>query len=264
MMTFFKSNLFNGFALVIATCLISTSLAKSETLVTDLSQHTIEITSRFSGSELLLFGALERHAHESTQSGEITVQGLNYDIIVVVQSEPTDLIIRKKENIAGIWVNNENQTIQGIPGYYVIESTRPLDQILSKGKLAEYGLGLQNIGDGSVEAGEYKEALIRNMIDSGLYLESSDNVTVRNEILFRANLTFPSNMPVGDYKSSVYLVRDGDIILEDHSILPVNKRGIERVIYNFAHDYPPYYGIMAIIVAISAGLFSGYVAKKLS
>jgi hypothetical protein len=30
----------------------------AETLVTDLSQREIEITSRFAGSELLLFGAI--------------------------------------------------------------------------------------------------------------------------------------------------------------------------------------------------------------
>ncbi|MBT6329608.1 MAG: hypothetical protein HOJ34_07470, partial [Kordiimonadaceae bacterium] len=96
-------------ALVALYFVMSFNFARAETLVTDLSQHAIEITSQFSGSELLLFGALERHAIESIQSDEISVQGLDYDIIVVVQSEPTDLVIRKKEKIAGIWVNIENQ-----------------------------------------------------------------------------------------------------------------------------------------------------------
>ena len=84
--------------------------------------------------------------------------------------------------------------------------------------------------------------------------------------MFRANLAFPYNTPVGNYKVDVYLVRDGDIII-NYSLEPdllVDKRGVERAIYNFAHDYPSYYGIMAIFVAISVGLFSGYVAKKIS
>jgi len=241
--------------------------SRSETLVTDLSQHVIEITSQFAGSNLLLFGALERHATESHQSDEIAVQGLDYDIIVVVQSDPTDLIIRKKENVGGIWVNNEDHIARDVPGYYVMGSTRPLDDFLSAEKQAEFGLGLKNLNitsEADINIAEYKEALIRNMTEKGLYSESSGNVTVKDEILFRANLTFPSNMPVGNYKADVYLVRDGDIIINHATDLLVDKRGIERFIYNFAHEYPPFYGIMAIIVAISAGLFSGFVARKIS
>lgn len=247
--------------------LVSIFPARSETLVTALSQEEIEITSQFSGSELLLFGAFERHAMDSLQSDDISVQGLDYDIIVVVQSEPTDMVIRKKENIGGIWVNSENQTVRNIPGYYVMGTTRPIDEFLSPKKQAEFGIGLKNL-DVSSDTGErlpeYKEALLRNMINKGLYLEEVGNVTVKEEILFHANITFPSNMPVGKYSTYVYLVRDGNIILNDNIGLKVDKQGIERVIYNFANEYPSYYGIMAIFVAISVGLFSGYVAKKIS
>lgn len=246
----------------------ATLSANSETLVTDLSQNEIEITSQFAGSELLLFGAIERYARDAIQSDEISVQGLDYDIIVVVRSEPTDLIIRKKENKAGIWVNSENITVRGVPGYYAIASTRPLDDFLSKDIQVEYGLGLNNlsfISEGeSNDLQSYKEALFRNMMQKGLYLENSGNVEVKNEILFRANLTFPSNMPVGNYKADVYLVRDGEVIITHNTPLKVDKQGIERVIYNFAHEYPPLYGIMAILVALFAGLFSGFVARKVS
>lgn len=243
--------------------------AHAESLVTDLSEHVIEITSQFSGSELLLFGAIERHATESIQTDEIAVQGLGYDIIVIVQSDPTNLVVRKKEKIGGIWVNNENQTIRNIPGYYVLGSTRPVDEFLSEEKQKELGLGLDNLtfaNANNEEYPEYKEALIRNMKDRGLYLETSGNVTVKNEILFRANLAFPSNMPVGNYKTDVYLIRDGRVIVHvpSESALSVDKIGLERVIYNFAHEFPPLYGLMAIIVAITAGLFSGFVARKVS
>lgn len=243
------------------------NVLRAETLVTDLSQDIIEITSQFSGSELLLFGAIERHAIESIQSNEISVQGLDYDIIIVIQSEPIDLVIRKKEKVAGIWINNENQMIHGVPGYYVIGSTRPLDEFLSKEDQVRLGLGLANLNitnEQGDDVGEYKDALIRNMINNELYKEESGNVTIKNEILFRANLAFPSNMPVGNYKADVYLVRDGNIIITHDTPLSVDKIGFERFVYNFAHDYPPFYGIMAIFVAISVGLFSGFVAKKIS
>lgn len=255
------------FFLIVIAMFWSTVQVRSETLVTDLSQHVIEITSQFSGSELLLFGALERHAAESLQSNEIAVQGLDYDIIVVVQSDPTDLVIRKKEKVAGIWINKDNQLVKGVPGYYAIGSTRPLDTFLSKDEQFRLRLGLENLNitnENGEGVGEYKAALIRNMVAKGLYKQNSGNVTVKDEILFRANLAFPSNMPVGDYKADVYLVRDGNVIINHRTDLLVDKRGIERVIYNFAHEYPPLYGIMAVFVALSVGLFSGFVAKKIS
>jgi uncharacterized protein (TIGR02186 family) len=239
----------------------------AETLVTDLSQNEIQITSQFAGSQLLLFGALERHAAESIQTDEISVQGLDYDIIVVVQSEPRDLVIRKKENVAGIWINNQNEIVRGVPGYYVIDSTRPLDEFLSPLDQRTLGLGLKNIkvtNDDDIEVDEYKEALIRNMVSRRLYQEDSGNVIVKDEILFRANLDFPSNMPVGKYKADVYLVRDGNIIINHSTDLLVDKIGIERLIYNLAHEFPPFYGILAVIIAITAGLFSGFVARKVA
>lgn len=241
--------------------------AYAETLVTDLSQNQIQITSQFAGSQLLLFGALERHAAESIQTDEISVQGLDYDIIVVVQSEPRDLVIRKKEKVAGIWINNQNEIVRDVPGYYVIDSTRPLDDFLSPLDQRTLGLGLKNIkvtNENDIEVEEYKEALIRNMVSKRLYQEASGNVIVKDEILFRANLDFPSNMPVGKYIADVYLVRDGNIIIKHSTDLLVDKIGIERLIYNFAHEFPPFYGILAVIVAITAGLFSGFVARKVT
>lgn len=254
--------------LIISVLVFTAIKVHAETLVTDLSQHEIEITSQFSGSELLLFGAIERHATEVIQSDEIAVQGLDYDIIVIVKSELTDLIIRKKDNKAGIWVNNENITVRDVPGYYAIASTRPLDEFLSSERQAEFGLGLNNlpfVSEGeSDDLQAYQKALFRNMMEKGLYIENSGNVEVKNEILFRANLTFPSNMPVGNYRADVYLVRGGDVIINHRTDLLVDKKGIERVIYNFAHEFPSLYGIMAIFVALFAGLFSGFVARKVT
>ena len=67
----------------------------------------------------------------------------------------------------------------------------------------------------------------------GLYRESSGNITVKNEILFRANLEFPSNMPVGDYKADVYLVRDGNVIINHRTDLwstNVDLRGLSIIL----------------------------------
>jgi hypothetical protein len=65
------------------------SRAPAQPLVADLSSHLITITSSYTGTDLLLFGAVE-------QGG---------DVIVVVHGPTEPLVVRRKERVAGVWVN---------------------------------------------------------------------------------------------------------------------------------------------------------------
>lgn len=242
----------------------------AEKMVTDLSSHVIEISSQFSGTELLIFGAIERNIPQADGAQEVVVEGADYDIIVVVQSERHDLIIRRKEKIGPIWANNDFKTLKNIQGYYAMATTRPLSLILPDDKLEKLELGILHLKIEFLESTSpeddwaYREGFIRNMQAKNLYSQREGTIRILDDILFRAILTFPANMPVGNYQVDVYLVRDGKIILSKQAPLEVGKTGLERVIYRFAHDYPPYYGILAILVALFAGLLGGFLTKKMS
>jgi hypothetical protein len=71
-------------------CLIVAALAASparaQPLVFDLSSHLIAITTGFSGTELLLFGATEGEG----------------DVIVTLRGPETTAVVRKKSRVAGI------------------------------------------------------------------------------------------------------------------------------------------------------------------
>jgi len=241
----------------------------AERMVTDLSSHVIEITSKFSGTELLIFGAIERAITKSGGGQNIVVEGIDYDIIVVVQSERNDMIIRRKEMIGPIWANKGHKTLKSVQGYYAVTTTRPLDQILSREQSKLLGAAIDQIKINfdepvsEIEERAYREGFIRNMKAKKLYSQQEGTISVLDDILFRAILAFPANMPVGNYQVDVHLVRDGEVILSEQSSLEVGKIGLERIIYSFAHDHPAFYGIVAIIVALFAGWLGGFLTNRM-
>ncbi|MDP5358845.1 MAG: TIGR02186 family protein, partial [Paracoccaceae bacterium] len=50
-----------------------------------------------------------------------------------------------------------------------------------------------------------------------------------------------------------FLTRDGKVIDEYITTIPVRKVGLERWLYNLAHENAFLYGLMSISIAIAAG-----------
>ena len=51
-----------------------------------------------------------------------------------------------------------------------------------------------------------------------------------------------------------FLVRNGKMVSTQKTPLYISKSGIEAEIFNLAHDYPEIYGLLAILIAVIAGL----------
>lgn len=243
--------------------------AMAERMVTDLSRHVIEITSKFSGTELLIFGAIERNIPQKEGGHGIVVEGTDYDIIVVVQSARREMIIRRKEQIGPVWANRESLTLKKIQGFYALTSTRPIVQILPHDELVRMGIGLKQLKvvfeepASAEERADFRAGFIRNMKRKKLYNQQEGTISILDGILFRAILEFPANMPVGDYQVDVYLIRDGGIILAEQSPLEVGKTGLERVIFRFANIFPASYGVIAVLLALMAGWLGGFMSRKM-
>ena len=60
-------------------------------------------------------------------------------------------------------------------------------------------------------------------------------------------------MPTGTYQIEIYLMKDGRVVSAQTTPLIVGKIGLEAEIFDFAHNYAAYYGLIAILVALVAG-----------
>ena len=221
-------------------------------LVADLSRDHIEITTSFSGTRLLLFGATE---------------GVG-DVVVVVRGPNRREVIRKKERIVGIWVNRESVTFEAVPGYYFQASTRPLPQIAGNEVLAKYRIGTTRLplkpldGTSPALANDYRSALLRLKQDNNLYTATSSSIKIIGGRLFRVELVFPSNVPTGIYAAEIYLFKNGRAVSISRKTLAVRKAGVEATIFQFAHQHAAIYGIVAILIALFAGWLAGVIFRK--
>lgn len=225
---------------------------RSEELVTDLSEHLIQIQSNFTGTQILVFGAIEAESPE--------IRALARDIVVVVRGPERAFTVRRKERIAGIWMNYDSQDFDSIPTFYAVVSTRPLEAIASRDMLERHQIGTSYLrlrretatGD-AASANDFRRATTRLMSRANLYSEITGGVTFLGDTLFRARIDIPSNVPVGNYTVEVYLIRDGNVIHAQASPLFVNKSGFERFVYNLAYRQPLLYGVIAVALALMAG-----------
>ena len=227
-------------------------------LVTDLSSHLISVTSSFTGTDLLLFGTVDVREEP----------GRRADIIVSVRGPDAPLVVRRKERVAGIWVNTDAVEFSRIPGFYAVAANRPLGEIAPAKILKRMQIGTANLrlfptdrADAKI-ATDFAKAIRRNRLDSGLYSATRTPVNFLGESLFRTRIHFPANVPVGNYTAEVYLFQGGELVSAQSMPLFIKKFGIERMIFHIAQTQPFLYGIAAIILALLGGWLAAVVFRR--
>ncbi|RJF94714.1 hypothetical protein D3874_02530 [Oleomonas cavernae] len=241
-------------------CLLSPLTARADSLMTDLSERLIAITSSFTGSSILVFGAVVADGPGKR------------DVVVVLRGPDQGLRVRRKEQVAGIWMNTDAHPFEAVPAFYAVAATRPLAEINAASAFARHQIGLsalklkvRGLSETSEEASEavpFRTALLRLKARQGLYPLMTQPVTFVGPSLFRATFQFPSNVPVGSYKAEIYLFKDGELIGANSSALFVDKTGIERWIYKAALNYPVLYGLSAVFIAAGIGWLAALAFRR--
>ena len=234
---------------LIALFLILAMPAKAEEIVLGLSRDEVAITATFEGSEILIFGAIKRDA-PADADGDLGV-------IVTVAGPDRPVTVRKKDRRLGIWVNTDAVEVDVAPTFYAVATNRPLEEILTFTEDLNTRVSMQrairSVGASVDDAQSFTDALIRIRSDQGLYQTIPTGVLVQEESLFRTLIPLPANLTEGDYKAEIYLTRGREIVDFYVTTIPVKKVGLERWLYNLAHDNPFLYGLMSLSIAIAAG-----------
>jgi uncharacterized protein (TIGR02186 family) len=238
--------------LVLTLPALDPSPARAAPLVADLSSREIAITTGFSGAELLLFGATDGEG----------------DVVVVIRGPVRREVVRRKERVAGIWLNRTSVTFDDVPGFYFVAASRPLDQIAPPEILHKYQLGVSRLALPTARPRDkelaelFRKGLQRAMLARQLYAHATAPVTVLGNRLFRTEIWFPASVPTGVYTAETYLFRGGALSAETKTPVIVRKAGVEARIYDFAHEQSALYGAVAIAVALVAGWLTGLVFRR--
>ena len=239
-------------ALALAALLLATLPARSEEVLAGLSQTALALTATFTGSEILVFGAVRRDT-------PIPEDAAPLHVIVTIEGPPQRLSVWRKGRIGGIWMNVEEVRVARAPSLYAVASTAPLDQILSSTEDLRHSISIpraiRSFGTMAMAADAplFVEALIRLRTEDGLFTDAPGAMQVQQETLFSGTLELPANLIEGTYRARVFLTRGGRVVDQYETAIEVRMAGLERWLSTLARDTPLAYGLLAVFIAVAAG-----------
>ncbi len=223
-------------------------------IIADLSERRVDIEYQFAGKEILLFGAAIGLPASSKP-----------DVVMVVRGPQLPVTVRHKSRVAGIWLNTSSADFRTAPSYYALTSNRKLDDVASAQWQAIYELGVDSLHFSTVSSGDttaFQNGFIQLRRRLGLFQENESGLEIMENSLFRTRITLPPRVPVGDYRIEIYLFDRKRLVARQSIPLTVGKSGFERQVYNFAHDSPIKYGMLAVAIALLSGWLAASVARR--
>ncbi|MBN1345729.1 MAG: TIGR02186 family protein [Phycisphaerae bacterium] len=232
----------------------------SHDVVTDGSKTHLEIGLSYAGERLELFGTL----------GETRADA----VIVRIMSPVETVKLNQKGRVGPFWMSVKQHSVENVPFMYHVNASDKIDKLLTPEQRQELGIGYEALrrrleihttkGQSEPQdANTVFEGMIRLKKDLGLYQINDDGrIVIKDDRLFKHVVHFPSAAKEGDYEVRTTVLRQGKVVGQAIDAIQVKKVGLEARIVHWAHEYPKFYGVVAVVIALAAGLAVGFVFKK--
>jgi uncharacterized protein (TIGR02186 family) len=224
-----------------------------EALNIGISSTEIAIVPDFSGTDVTVFGAIENVDPALLAKG-------GYDIVVALEGPRDRITMRRKERVAGIWINRHSVVFEAMPESYSMTSTRDLPAIASDQELITHSVGLprarivpSSFSGRAEEVALYRDAFLKLKTGSRLYQANPGGVKFVSSSLFAATIHIPADVPNGRHLIRAYLFKEGRFFDEKKLEMNVVKTGLEEAITSAAFEQPMMYGLFAVLLAVLTG-----------
>ena len=218
------------------------------------SQNHFYIEPSYDGTSIALFGSVDSDRLKNEP----------FDVAITIRGPLRPVTVWKKARRAGLWINAESLTLDGVPNYYAVLSTKPLEDIASPEERKDHELGvavLQFPSTASPQSNaltnppqEFRDALIKLKRASGLFVEDNQAaIEFLGARLFRARVFLPAAAGPGLYRANFYVLQKGSVVGEASEHIRLNKIGIEARLSSAAVNHPWLYGVLAVILAATVG-----------
>ena len=190
-------------SLALASALLLPARRSAESLVSTLSDDAVEITSNFTGEQIVVFGAVRG----------VPADDPDYQVAIVVQGPAQDVVVRQKERVLGIWANRDSREFADVPSYYVMHLSENFSAtLIARRPRAVPARRAEPPVRAGVGRRRDRAALRRGARSDlksarGLYAERESEVEFLAPNVFRTTFFLPSDIPTGEYRVSVYLFR---------------------------------------------------------
>jgi uncharacterized protein (TIGR02186 family) len=233
-------------------------VSATENMVTDATKDSIQIGVRYSGERIYFFG---------------TLPDPQADLVVKLTSkEASPLKVSRKGKVLLFWMSVKQYEITGMPQIYKIHTSGPLEEILTPALAKELKIGYGTLQDGmgmTLLRGESspddREMLFEGFLNlkkrQDLYRIRENTIRIAKGKLFEHSFNFPDKAREGEYVIESYAVKDGKVIGSSKNVIDIGKIGLTAWLYRKSQNNGVFYGIMAVVIALGAGLLVGVIFK---
>lgn len=216
----------------------------------------------------------------SYRGDQIHFFGLNpvpgTDLIIRLTAEKEEEVkLSVKGKVGPLWMTVKQYEVKGAPFMYKIHASKPMDQIISPATAQELELGYPSIRHkiemhlvrGTAAPGDADkvfQGIIKIKEKANLYniVEDPKRLEITEGKLFKHYFRFPPAATEGRYLVESFCFHKGELVGYGKDVIEIKKVGVENWLTDTSQNSPVFFGILSVLVAVSAGLGVGMIFRK--
>jgi uncharacterized protein (TIGR02186 family) len=240
---------------------LAVTTEEQQKVITAASKNVIDIGLSYHGDQIFFFGVNP-------------VPGS--DVVIKLTAEKEEAVkLSVKGKVGPFWMTVKQYEVTGSPFIYKIHTGKPLDQIISPETAQKLELGYSAMRHKMKmhlirgEAAPEDEALVwKGLVkikeQANLYniVEDPKRLEVSEGKLFKHYFRFPPAATEGRYQVESFCFQKGELVGYGKDVIEIKKVGVENWLTQTSQNQPVLFGIMAVIIAVGAGLLVGVIFGK--
>jgi uncharacterized protein (TIGR02186 family) len=230
-------------------------------VITSASKNVVEIGLSYHGDQIFFFGVNP-------------VPGS--DVVIKLTAEKEEAVkLSMKGRVGPFWMTVKQYEVTGAPFIYKIHASRPLAQIISKETAQKLELGFDAVrhrmkmhlirGEAAPDDADVVwKGLLKIKERANLYniVEDPKRLEISEGRLFKHYFRFPPAATEGRYQVESFCFQNGELVGYGKDIIEIKKVGLEHWLTQTSQNSPVFFGIMAVLIAVGAGLLVGVIFGK--
>ena len=208
----------------------------------------------------LLFSGATLHVRGTVPAGA--------DAAVLCTGPETRLKLKRRGRVWGVlWMNTAEVAFERVPSVYVLCTSVPVARLGPPELLERLGVGFGSVEaravprDPSRDQREAFPELVKLKTREGLYDLVEGSVLLgrgeRDRLDASTDLFLPARTPPGGYRIALFSFRQGEGALVAEATAVIRQTGLAAFVSRTARERGLLYGIVAVVVAIAAGMATG-------
>ncbi len=232
-----------------------------QTVITAASKNLVEIGLTYRGDQIHFFGVNP-------------VPGADLIIRLTAQKDE-EIKLSVKGRVGPFWMTVRQYDVTGAPFMYKIHASKPVAEIISPETALELEIGYAAVrnrmnmhlarGEAAPDdADKVFQGLLKIKERLNLYNIEEDpkRLEVTEGRLFNHYFRFPPAATEGSYQVETFAFQKGELVGYGKDVIEIKKVGLEHWLTHTSQNSPVFFGIIAVLVAMGAGLGVGMIFRK--